>query len=278
MQAFFTQHLAQRHASSHTIAAYRDCLKLLLRFTQARTAKTPAALLLADLDAELIGAFLDHLEHDRHNSIQTRNHRLIAIHSLFSHAALRCPDHAYQISRVLAIPPKRRTATIVSFLTPDETSALLAAPNRDTMLGRRDHALLLTAVQTGLRVSELTALRCCDLTFATGANAYTIGKGRRARHTPLTPATAKLLNKWLNDRHAEPDDPVFSARTGGRLSTDAVADLVDKHAAAASTACTSIATKRVTPHTLRHYVDGWVMWPAGVFPLLGLSLSPVPAT
>lgn len=252
MQGYFTQHLAQRRASPHTIAAYRDCFKLLLRFTQARTGKTPAALGLAELDAELVGAFLDHLEHERNNSIQTRNYRLIAIHSLFAYAALRCPDHAEQISRVLAIPPKRTNVTIVCFLTPEETAALIAAPDASTPLGRRDHALLLTAVQTGLRVSELTALHCGDLTFGTGANAYTLGKGRRERHTPLTPTTAKLLKAWLHDRRAEPDDPVFATRTGRQLSTDAVEDLVDKHAAAAATVCASLATKRVTPHTLRH--------------------------
>jgi integrase/recombinase XerD len=252
LQGFFTQHLAQRRASSHTIAAYRDCFRLLLRFTQTRTGKAPASLQLAELDAELIGAFLDHLEHDRENSIQTRNLRLTAIHSLFAYAALRCPDHAEQISRVLAIPPKRRTATIVSFLTAAETAALLAAPDRNTPLGRRDHALLLTAVQTGLRVSELTALRCHDLTFGTGANAYTIGKGRRERHTPLTPITAKLLKAWFYNRRTEPDDPVFATRNGGRLSTDAVADLVDKHVTTATAASRSLATKRVTPHTLRH--------------------------
>jgi integrase/recombinase XerD len=230
LQGFFTQHLAQRRASSHTIAAYRDCFRLLLRFTQTRTGKAPASLQLAELDAELIGAFLDHLEHDRENSIQTRNLRLTAIHSLFAYAALRCPDHAEQISRVLAIPPK----------------------DRNTPLGRRDHALLLTAVQTGLRVSELTALRCHDLTFGTGANAYTIGKGRRERHTPLTPITAKLLKAWFYNRRTEPDDPVFATRNGGRLSTDAVADLVDKHVTTATAASRSLATKRVTPHTLRH--------------------------
>lgn len=252
LQGFFTQHLAQRHASSHTVAAYRDCFRLLLRFAQARTGTAPSSLQLAELDAELIGAFLDHLEHDRGNAIQTRNLRLIAIHSLFAYTALRCPDHAEQISRVLAIPPKRRTASIVSFLTPDETTAVLAAPDRDTALGRRDHALLLTAVQTGLRVSELTALRRHDLAFGTGANAYTLGKGRRERHTPLTPATAKLLSKWLNDRRAEPDDPVFATQRGGPLSTDAVADLLDKHVTTAGTVCASLQTKRVTPHTLRH--------------------------
>jgi site-specific recombinase XerD len=252
LQGFFTGHLAQRRASSHTIAAYRDCFRLLLKFSQGRTGTPPASLQLEALDAELISAFLDHLEHDRGNSIRTRNLRLTAIHSLFAYAALRCPDHAEQISRVLAIPPKRHAAAIVSFLTRDETTALLAAPDQGTILGRRDHALLLTAVQTGLRVSELAALRCRDLTFGTGANVYTIGKGRRERHTPLTPATARLLNKWLKDRRAEPDDPVFATRTGGRLSADAVADLLDKHMATASARCASLATKPVTPHTLRH--------------------------
>jgi site-specific recombinase XerD len=253
LQGFFTEHLAQRQASAHTVAAYRDCLRLLLKFAQARTGTAPAALQLNDLDAELIGAFLDHLEEDRHNSIQTRNHRLIAIHSLFRYAALRCPERAEQIRRVLAIPPKRTTITIVSFLTTTETDALLAAPDRDTALGRRDHALLLTAIQTGLRVSELTALRCRHLTFGTGANVYTIGKGRRERHTPLTPSTARLLHRCLGERRAEPEDPVFATHHGGGpLSTDAVADLLDKHVAAASARCTSLATKRVTPHTLRH--------------------------
>lgn len=252
LQGFFTQHLAQRRASSHTIAAYRDCFRLLLSFTQARTGKPPARLQLADLDAELIGAFLEHLEHDRDNSVRTRNLRLTAIHSLFSYAALRCPEQAEQIRRVLAIPPKRATVTIVSFLTPAETAALLAAPDRNVTIGRRDHALLLTAIQTGLRVSELTALRCQDLTFGTGANAYTLGKGRRERRTPLTPTTARLLKAWLHHRRTQPEDPVFATGRGGPLSTDAVADLVDKHVATAAAACKTLATKRVTPHTLRH--------------------------
>jgi site-specific recombinase XerD len=253
MQAFFTGHLAQRRASAHTVAAYRDCFRLLLTYAQARTGTAPAALQLADLDAELVGAFLDRLEEDRANSIQTRNHRLIAIHSLFTYAAVRCPEHADQIRHVLAIPPKRANRTLVSFLTAVETDALLAAPDRTTMLGRRDHALMLTAIQTGLRVSELTALRRPHLTFGTGANVYAIGKGRRERHTPLTPATARLLRKWLDDRHAERDDPVFATHHGGGpLSTDAVADLLDKHVATASAGCASLATKRVTPHTLRH--------------------------
>lgn len=252
LQAFFTQHLARRRVSAHTVSSYRDCFRLLLCFTQARTGKAPATLQLADLDAELIGAFLDHLERERRNGIQTRNLRLAAIHSLFTYAAVRCPEQAEVISRVLAISPKRRNATIVSFLTPAETTALLAGPDRSTPLGQRDHLLLLTAIQTGLRVSELTALCCRDLTFGTGANLYTIGKGRRERHTPLTQPTARLLKAWLHQRRAEPENPVFATRHARPLSTDAVEDLVDKHARTATGACPSLASKRVTPHTLRH--------------------------
>jgi integrase/recombinase XerD len=252
LQAFFTQHLTGRRVSPHTVASYRDTFRLLLRFTQERTGKAPATLELSDLDAELIGAFLDHLQAERRNGIETRNLRLTAIHSLFSYAAMRCPEQAEVIRRVLAIPPKRANVTIVSFLTPAETDALLGAPERSSAIGRRDHALMLTAVQTGLRVSELSALRCRDVTFGTGANIYTLGKGRRERHTPLTKATATLLEAWLRERRAGPEDPVFATRSGGPLSTDAVEDLVDKHVAVATAACPSLKSKRVTPHTLRH--------------------------
>jgi integrase/recombinase XerD len=197
LEAFFTQHLAGRRVSHHTVSSYRDAFRLLLRFTQARTGKAPATLELSDLDAELVGAFLDYLEAERRNAIETRNLRLTAIHSMFSYAAMRCPEQAEVIRRVLAIPLKRANVTSVSFLASAETDALLGAPDRGTAIGRRDHALLLTAIQTGLRVSELTALRARDISFGTGAKVYPIGKGRRERHTPLTPATARLLQAWL---------------------------------------------------------------------------------
>jgi integrase/recombinase XerD len=252
LQAFFTQHPAQRRASSHTVASYRDSFRLLLRFTQAHTGKAPAALSLADLDAELIGAFLDHLQSERRNGIETRNLRLTAIHSMFSYAAMRCPEQAEVIRRVLAIPPKRANVTIVSFLDSAETAALLGAPDRASAIGRRDHAPAADRRADGPAVSELTALRAGDLTFGTGANVHTIGKGRRERHTPLTRPTARLLAAWLRERRVDPEDPVFAARSGAPLSTDAVEDLVDKHVAAASAVCLSLANKPVTPHTLRH--------------------------
>jgi site-specific recombinase XerD len=252
LEGYFLERLAQRRASPHTIASYRDTFRLLLRFAQQRTGTMPDRLDLADLDAALIGAFLDHLERDRSNGVLTRNLRLTAIHSLFAYAALRCPEHAACIQRVLAIPTKRPTTTIVSFLSWEETTALLAAPDRSTPRGRRDHALLLVAVQSGLRVSELTGLTCADVTFGPGANLHTQGKGRKERCTPLLPATAKLLGAWLRQRGVEPDEPLFATAAGGRLSTDAVNDLLDKYVASAAQWCPTLRNKRVTPHTLRH--------------------------
>ena len=204
LEAFFTERLAQRQASPHTVASYRDTFCLVLRYAHKHLGKPPSRLDFADLDAPLIGAFLAHLEAERGNSITTRNNRLAALHSLFSYAALRCPEHAALISRVLAIPSKRADTTLVSFLTPAETAALLAAPDRGSWLGRRDHVLLLVAVQTGLRVSELTGLDRGDVTLGTGANLRCRGKGRKERRTPLTRATARIVADWLSERDDEP--------------------------------------------------------------------------
>jgi integrase/recombinase XerD len=252
IQGFFTQRLPQQRVSTHTIASYRDCFRLLLRFAQSRTGRSPAQLDLTNLDAGLVAAFLDHLETDRHNGIDTRNLRLTAIQSFFRYVQLDCPEHAGLIARVLAIPAKRPDQTIVSYLTPTEVDAVLAAPDRSTALGRRDHLLMTVAVQTGLRVSELTGLRGQDVTFGAGANLYTKGKGRKERHTPLTQSTARLLRDWIQQGGGRPGDPVFATRTGGQLSNDAVQDLVAKHVAAAAQKCKSLQSKRVTPHTLRH--------------------------
>jgi integrase/recombinase XerD len=246
LQAFFTDRLTrQRGASPHTIAAYRDTMRLLLTFAQQRLSKPPSTLDLADLDAALIGAFLDHLQHDRGNSVRTRNARLAAIHSLFKFAALRHPDHAALIQRVLAIPPKRFDKALITYLNPADVEALLAAPDQLTRAARRDHALLLLAVRTGLRVSELVNLNRADLHLGTGAHVTCLGKGRKHRSTPLDKQTVAVLKTWLNERGGEPNEPLFPARTGTRLSRDAVERLVTKHATAAG-------LKAVTPHVLRH--------------------------
>ncbi len=248
LQGFFTDRLArQKKASPNTVAAYRDTCKLLLAFTQEQTGKAPSRLSLADLDAALIGEFLQHLEDRRGNGSATRNARLAAVHSLFRYAAPRAPEHAAVISQVLAIPPRRRERAIVSYLTPDETDALLAAPDRGTWHGRRDRTLLLAAVQTGLRVSELTGLACQDAHLSAGPHVRCHGKGRKDRATPLTSQTVKVLRAWLAELGPAPGSPLFPTRAGCRLSRDAVERLVGKHAAAAAAECPSIKEKNVTP-------------------------------
>jgi integrase/recombinase XerD len=253
LQGFFTDRLArQKKASPNTVAAYRDTCKLLLAFVQEQSGKAPSRLSLADLDATLVGAFLQHLEDQRGNGTATRNARLAAIHSLFRYAAPKAPEHAAVISQVLAIPPRRRERAIVSYLTPAEVDALLAAPDRETWHGRRDHALLLLAVQTGLRVSELTGLASQDIHLGAGPHARCHGKGRKDRATPLTSQTVKVLRTWLAECSPAPDSPLFPTRAGGRLSRDAVERLVAKYASTAADSCPPIKTKNVTPHTLRH--------------------------
>ncbi len=253
LQAFFTDRLmAQRNASPHTIAGYRDTYRLLLTFAAARTRKQPSALDISDLDAPLIGTFLNHLERERGNQARTRNWRLAAIHSLFGYAALRHPEHAAVIQRILAIPPKRYQRTVVSWLTEPEADALLAAPHRDTWTGRRDHALLVLALQTGLRISELTSLNCNDAHLDTGAHVHCTGKGRKERATPLTTLTVQVLRNWLAERAGCAHEPLFPTRTGARLSRDAIEHRLAQHIRVATAACPTLATKHVTMHTLRH--------------------------
>jgi len=253
LEAFFTQRLlTQRQVSPHTIAPYRDTFRLLLAFAQQRTGKAPSRLELADLDAPLIGDFLDHLEQGRRNSARTRNARLTAIHSLFRYAAVREPADAAVIQRVLSIPCKRFEKAVVSFLTVEEAEAFLAAPDRATWIGRRDHALLLTLFQTGLRVSELIGLRRGDICLGRGAHLRCHGKGRKERCTPLTSQTAAVLRSWMEELGGGPDSPLFPSRRRGPLSRDAVERLVGKYASAAAKRCPSLHGKPISPHVFRH--------------------------
>jgi integrase/recombinase XerD len=253
LQAYFLDRLvAQRHASPHTIRAYRDTMRLLLGFAQARLATPAAQLDIADLDADLIAAFLDHLEHERDNTIGTRNARLAAIHSLFRFAALRHPEHAGLIARVLAIPPKRHDRALVTYLNDPEIDALLAAPDLNTWIGRRDRAMLQVAIETGLRVSELTGLTCADVHLGPGAHISCRGKGRKDRITPLTTSTAAVLRGWLDERAGLQSDPLFPTTRGTPLSRDAVDRRLAKHTATAARTQRSLHDKTVTPHVLRH--------------------------
>ncbi|MGP0103317.1 MAG: tyrosine-type recombinase/integrase [Solirubrobacteraceae bacterium] len=253
LQAFFTERLiTQRDASEQTIASYRDAMRLLIAFASQQTGKQPCQLEIEDLNAPLIGAFLEHLQRDRGNSPRTRNQRLAAIHSLFRFASLRHPEHAATITRVAAIPAKRYERNDIPYLSAEEVKALLDAPDQSTWLGRRDHALLLLAIQTGLRVTELTGLRVGDLSLGVGAHVRVIGKGRKQRATPLTRETVTVIRKWLTERQGQPEDPLFPTRQGAPLSRHTIGLLLRKHTATAAIGCRSLSEKTVTPHVLRH--------------------------
>jgi site-specific recombinase XerD len=253
VQAFFTQRLTrERNASPNTIAAYRDTIRLLLTFAAERCGHEPSMLDVGEVDADTVAAFLDHLQTQRGNSARTRNARLAAIHSLYRYAALRLPEHANDIQRVLSIPPKRTDRALVTFLDQPEIDALLAAPDRSTWTGRRDHALLLLAVQTGLRASELTGLNVADAQLAGAAHITCQGKGRKQRITPLTRTTAAVLRVWLAERAGDRDDPLFPTIQGRRLSRDALERRLAVHAAHATREHGTFKDKQVTLHTLRH--------------------------
>ncbi|MGA8658603.1 MAG: site-specific integrase [Chthoniobacterales bacterium] len=253
LESFFTQRLiAQRKVSPHTINSYRDTFCLLLKFAERRLGCPPSKLTLEKLAAPFLAAFLDDLEATRANAPRTRNLRLAAIRSFFRYAALEAPQHAGLIQRVLAIPNKRHSRPLVDFLTRPEIEALLSVVNRNTWIGRRDHAFLLTAVQTGLRLSELTSLRQQDISLGAGAYVRCEGKGRKERCTPLAKPTVAVLGAWIKYQGKDPSFFLFPSTRGGRLSADAVQHLVAKHAAAAQKICPSLTEKKLSPHVLRH--------------------------
>ncbi len=253
LQRFFTQRLmAQRHVSPNTIASYRDTFHLLLEFAQRRLHKPPSSLALSDLDAPLISAFLDDMEQSRGVSARTRNLRLTAIRSFFRYGAYEDPVRSGQIQQVLAIPSKRHDRRLVGFLSRPEIDALLCAPNKQTWDGRRDHAYLLMALQTGLRLSEMTALRREDIELGRGPHVRCLGKGRKERCTPLPPQTVNVLRAWLKEPVRGDCAFLFPNIHGGPMSADAVQHLVTKHTAAASLQCQTLQHKRVTPHVMRH--------------------------
>jgi site-specific recombinase XerD len=255
LERFFIQRLMQqRQASPHTIISYRDTFRQFLKFAQQRLHKAPSSMDLEEIDAPLVVAFLDDLEKRQGISIRSRNLRLTAIHSFFRYAALEAPDHSAQIQRVLAIPSKRFTRTLVNFLTRAEVDALLAAPDQRTWSGRRDHAFLLVAAQTGLRLSEMTGLKREDLVLGAGAHVRVIGKGRKERCTPVTRSTRAVLKSWLREPQRGDGDLLFPSARGERLSVHGVQYLLNKHREAASRVCPSLNRKRVTVHCLRHTV------------------------
>ena len=253
LERFFTQRLMQQlQASPHTISSYRDTFRQFLKFTEQRQHKPPSCLSFEQIDAPLVMAFLDDLEAHHGISVRSRNLRLTAIHSFFRYVAFEAPAHSAQIQRVLAIPSKRFTRTSVPFLTRPEVDALLAAPDRRIWSGRRDHAFLLVAVQTGLRLSEMTSLKREDLIIGTGAHVRVIGKGRKERCTPIAKSTLAVLKAWLREPQRGTGEVLFPSAKGQRLSVHGVQYLLNKHRTTASKVCPSLKHKRVTVHRLRH--------------------------
>jgi integrase/recombinase XerD len=253
LQCFFSDRLmTQRKVSPHTIASYRDTFRLLLQFAQKRLHKAPSQLGLKDLNASLIGAFLDDLQNRRHNGARSRNLRLTAVRSFFRYAALEAPAYAGIIQRVLAVPNQRQPRALVAFLTRPEIDALLAAPNRQTWLGRRNHAFLLTAVQTGLRLSEMTALRHQDVWLGTGPHVRCRGKGRKERCTPLAKSTVAVLKAWIREQGREDSKTLFPSVRGGALSAAGIQHMLARHVSEARKTCPTLQNKRVSPHVLRH--------------------------
>jgi integrase/recombinase XerD len=253
LERFFTDRLMrQRHVSPNTVASYRDTFRLLLVFTQEQLGKAPSSLNLEDIDATLVSAFLEDLEANRSVGARTRNLRLTAIRSFFRFVSYEEPAHSAQIQRVLAVPSKRQDSRIVHFLARPEIEALLVAPDQSTWIGRRDHTLLLVAVQTGLRLSELTGLDRSSVVLGSGAHVHCLGKGRKERCTPLTRTVSRAVQAWLKEPAKYDSKVLFPTRQGGRLSADTVQYIVAKYGAVAREHCPSLKHKRITPHVLRH--------------------------
>jgi integrase/recombinase XerD len=253
LQTYFTTFAhTQRDLSGNTIASYRDTWRMLLKHLTVTLGVPTDALDFDALTTTNVTGFLDHLEHARGNSTKTRNVRLTAIRAVLGRALPDHPEHAATITQVLAIPPKRTTRPVIEFLTPTEVNSLLAAPDHQTWTGRRDHALLTMAVQTGLRISELCSLTRADIHLGAGPHIACTGKGRRQRITPLTRATVNTMKNYLTERATHPGTALFCGPHGQPLSRDALEHRLAKHLTTAATTCPSLAAKHVTMHTLRH--------------------------
>ena len=244
--------MQQLKASPHTITSYRDTFRLVFQFAEKRIGKSPSEITLDDLNADFILEFLNFLESERKAKERSRNQRLAAIRSFFKYVAFQAPEAAAITSRILSIRQKRHDKRLIDFLTTEEIKALLAVPDRTTWIGRRDHALLLFAIQTGLRVSELVGTKWKDVILDRGPHVRCIGKGRKERTTPLSKPVVELLRVWAKEAGAEPEQPLFPSSRGGRLSSDSVEYLLAKYVGPASERCASLKSKRVSPHVLRH--------------------------
>ena len=257
LESFFRRHLlAQRQASPSTIAAYRDALRLLLVFAAQRAGKSASQLFIEELDRDVVLAFLDHLEKERHNSARTRNVRLAAIHSFFQHVAYCDPAAMGFANRVLSIQGKRTTKRLVSYLPQKDLDAILAAPDRSTKQGRRDHALLLFLGRTGARVSEAIGGNVKDIQLQWPSQVLLRGKGSKERIIPLAKDSAKVFKALIDERGLTTglQVPVFVNARGKRLTRHGVNHILQKAVKKATLVAPVPISRTVFPHMLRHSV------------------------
>jgi integrase/recombinase XerD len=285
LRRFLTDHMAGlRGCSPNTISSYRDTFKLLIVYFRDERQVPPERLTLELIDVTAITAFLAWLRAERHNRPSTCNQRLAAISSFYSWLQSQDPARMACCQDILQIPSSKHDQPAIAHLTVEQTRLLLALPDRCTRQGRRDATLLATLYvalyDTAARVQEIADLTVRDIRLENPAIVALTGKGRKTRHVPIDANTAALLAAYLAerqlDRPGRDDRPVFFNQHRAKLSRGGIAWILHKYQAQA--ADPTLTGAQLSPHVLRHYVDGWVMWPAGVFPLLGLSLSPVPAT
>jgi site-specific recombinase XerD len=254
LQRFFGERLIhQQNASKHTVAAYRDTFRLLLRYIYNKFRIAPSDLTFEHLSPDTITAFLQYVETERRNSIRTRNARLAAIRSFLHYAVALDPSSIATIQRVLAIPMKRFHRPIVGFLSREEISAVLDAPDLQTWSGRRDRALFMTLYNTGARVSEIIGVVLDDLDLGRCAFLTLHGKGRKERTVPLWRGTVRELKKWIDELvSSKPDTSLFPAASGKKLSRSGVEHRLQLAVMAATSPCPSLKNKVITPHTIRH--------------------------
>ena len=253
IEEFFLDRLIrQRNSSPQTVAAYRDCFRLLFEFARDQRNKPTDRLVLADLDAPFVLAFLDHLEKVRKNSIRSRNARLAAVRSFLRFAAFKDPESLAMIQRSLAIPFKRCSRPLVGYLSREEVQAIVNAPDSSTWAGQRDQVLLATLYNTGARVSEVTGIKVTDVTLEGSPSIRLHGKGRKDRTVPIWPATALQIRRWLKQIDRSANKPLFPAMTAGPLTRSAITDRIRRAVQAAASKCGSLSRRRVSPHTFRH--------------------------
>lgn len=250
VQSFFTDYLQRaRGCTPRTLVSYRDTLRLFFEYVCA-TRHTPVdRLQLSDLHVDTILAFLDHLQSGRHNRVSTRNCRLAALHSFFTHVLRLHPEHAGSLARILALPAKRHPPAPPRFLDPSAVQVLLRAPDRSTPIGRRDYAVMIFLYNTGARVTEAVTARCSDL--SPGPAVHLVGKGKKERTCPLWPETLSAIKAQSPRSAADGDVPLFASIRGQALTRHGIYRILNQHAAAAHASDARVPAK-ISPHVLRH--------------------------